>query len=177
MPSFSSTLDLLRRWSNPYVVAFKAIPLIALAPILTIWFDNSMLGKVVMSCLICFFPIVVSATTGLRDVSPSSLDLMHSLYANWWQILIKVRLPAAAPHIFAALKVASTLSIIGSIVAELTGADKGIGYLIIVSSYRLDTPAMFAAIIVSAAAGILFFFSIAWAERKVLNWHQAYQVH
>jgi len=158
----------------PYIILLKAVPLIAIAPILILWFGNGMSGKIVMSALICFFPIVVSTTVGLRDISPASLDLMHSLSASRRQILTKIRFPAAAPHIFSALKVASTLSVIGSIVGELAGADRGIGYLILVSSYRMDTASMFAAVILCAIAGLLFFGAISIVERRVLRWHQAY---
>ena len=163
------------RVAYPYIVAFKAVPLIALAPLLVLWFGNGMLSKVVMSALICFFPIVVSTALGLRDVSPAALDLMHSLSASRWQILTKLRFPSAAPHVFSALKVASTLSIIGSIVGELAGADRGIGYLIIVSSYRLETSAMFAAIVASAVAGVVLFGLISLLERRVCAWHHAYR--
>lgn len=159
----------------PYIVILKAVPLIALAPILVLWFGNGLWAKTVMSALICFFPIVVSTTIGLRDVSPAALDLMRSLSASRRQILVKIRLPAAAPHIFSALRVASTLSIIGSIVAELAGADKGIGYLILVSTYRMDTNVMFAAVVFCALAGLLFFSAITLMERRILKWHQAYQ--
>lgn len=158
----------------PYIILFKAVPLIAIAPILILWFGNGMFGKIVMSALICFFPIVVSATIGLRDVSPASLDLMNSLSASRRQILLKIRFPAAAPHIFSALKVASTLSVIGSIVGELSGADRGIGNLILISSYRMDTVSMFAAVICCAVAGLLFFGVISLVERRMLRWHQAY---
>ncbi len=159
----------------PYVVAFKAIPLIAMAPLLIVWFGNGLSAKVIMSAMICFFPIVVSTTVGLRDVSSASLDLMHSLSASRWQILMMVRLPSAGPHIFAALKVASTLSVIGAIVAELTGADRGLGYLIVVSSYRMETAALFAAILASALAGVSLFGIISLAEKRLLSWHQAFR--
>jgi len=163
------------RLAYPYVVAFKAIPLIAMAPLLIVWFGNGLSAKVIMSAMICFFPIVVSTTVGLRDVSSASLDLMHSLSASKWQILMMVRLPGAGPHIFAALKVASTLSVIGAIVAELTGADRGLGYLIVVSSYRMETAALFAAILASALAGVSLFGVLAFAERRLLSWHQAFR--
>ena len=163
------------RLAYPYIVALKAVPLVAIAPLLVIWFGNGLTSKIIMSALICFFPIVVSTSIGSKDVSPAALDLMHSLSASRWQILTKLRFPSSAPHVFASLKVASTLSIIGSIVAEMAGADRGLGYLIMMSNNRLDTPAMFAAILLSALAGISFFGILSMIERRVLSWHHVFQ--
>lgn len=164
---------IVERSVYPYMIALKAIPIVAIAPLLIVWFGNGLAGKVIMAALVCFFPIIVNATIGLRSVEPEALDLMHSLSASQWQILLKVRFPSALPYIFSALKISSTLSVIGAIVAELAGSDRGIGYMILVSSYRLETTTMFSAIFAVSLGGIIFFGVIALLEKCFLSWHQS----
>jgi len=161
----------------PYAIAFKAIPLVAIAPLLVLWFGSGLMGKVVMASTISFFPILVNATIGLKSIDPEALDLMKSLSASRMQILIKLRLPIALPHIFSALKISSTLSVIGAIVAEMSGATQGIGHAIMVASYGLETPTLFAGIVSSSLGSILFFKAIAFVENKVLTWHDSSQLY
>ncbi|MDI6798126.1 MAG: ABC transporter permease, partial [Desulfatibacillaceae bacterium] len=101
----------------PYTIALKAVPLVAIAPLLTLWFGTGFLGKVIMAATISFFPIIVNATIGLKSVDPEALHLMRSLSASRLQILLKLRLPSSLPYIFSGLKISSTLSVIGAIVA------------------------------------------------------------
>jgi len=148
---------LISRIFYPYTVALKSIPLIALAPLLVLWFGYGIVGKVVMSAIIAYFPLVVNATTGLNEIDRERLALMESLSAGKIEILFKLRFPSAMPHIFAALKISTSLSVVGAIVAELTGAKQGLGFTILMASYNIDTPLLFCAIILAAIIGITFF--------------------
>lgn len=156
------------RWMEtslyPYTIALKSVPIVAVAPLLVLWFGYGLWGKVVMASTVAFFPLVVNATLGLKAVNTESLDLMHSLSASKWQILIKLRFPTAVPYILSALKISSTMAVVGAIVGELAGARRGIGYLILVSSYNLDTSLLFAAITLASFIGIAFFAAVAVLE-------------
>jgi len=150
---------------SPYFVALQAVPIVATAPLLIIWFGNGILSKIVMAALICFFPMVVNSTAGLKSISTDELDLMHLFSASRFQIFFKLRLPASLPFLFSGLKISAILSVIGAIVAELAGAEKGLGFQILISSYQTDTPVMFAAIIFSSLIGILFYNTVILIEK------------
>ena len=154
----------LERSLYHYAIALKSVPVIAVAPLLVLWFGYGVGGKVVMAAIISFFPLVVNATIGLKAVDAEALELMRSLSASPMQILLKLRIPNALPYIFSALKISSALAVVGAIVGELTGAPRGIGFVILISSYNIDTPKLFAAIIAASVAGILFFGLVAWVE-------------
>jgi NitT/TauT family transport system permease protein len=156
---------ILERSIAPYFVALQAVPIVATAPLLIIWFGNGLLSKVIMAAMICFFPMVINTTVGLKDIPEDALDLMRMLSASRRQIFLKLRLPASLPFIFSGLKISATLSVIGAVVAELAGATQGIGFQIMVSSYRTDTPMLFAAVLFSALTGILFYYAVVAAER------------
>lgn len=160
----------IERAAYPWAIVLNTIPIIAIAPLLTIWMGFGLAPKVAISAIICFFPMLVTSTRGLRAVSPQALELMRILSASKWDVFLKVRLPSSLPYVFSGLKVASTLSVIGAIVAEFTGADRGIGYLVMAASYRLDTKLMFAGIAYSSAAGILFFNLVSGLEKLLLHW-------
>lgn len=155
----------------PFLVVSQTIPKIAIAPLLLIWFGYGILPKVIVSAMMCFFPIVVNTTKGLKSVDQELLDLMESYGATWIQTLIKVKFPAALPYIFAALKVAITLSVIGAVVGEFVGSDAGLGYLILQADANLDTSLMFAELICLSLMGICLFGTIGFIERRVLSWH------
>lgn len=156
----------------PYAVALKSTPLIAIAPLLVVWFGNGVLSKVVMSALVAFFPVLVNTVDGLSSFEPELLDLMRSLSASRWQILRKIRLPNSLPSLFSALKIASSLAVVGAVIGEFTGATIGIGHLINTSSYYLRTDVMFAGIAMISLSGIAFFGAIAYLERRVVFWHK-----
>lgn len=160
---------LIERSISPLFVALQAVPLIAISPLLIIWFGNGLASKVVMAAIACFFPMVINTAAGLKSVQHESLALMRVLSATESQIFWKLRLPTAMPYIFSGLKISATLSVIGAVVAELAGATRGIGFQVLMSSYQTDTPMLFAAVIFSALTGILFFQSIALMEARVLK--------
>ncbi len=161
---------LVERSLYPWAVVLQTVPIVAIAPLLTIWFGFGLSPKIVIAAIICFFPMLVNSTRGLRAISPQALELMRILSASRADIFVRLRLPSSLPYVFSGLKVASTLSVIGAIVAEFTGADRGIGYLVVAASYRIDTRLMFAGIALSSAAGILFFNLISGLERLLLRW-------
>lgn len=156
----------------PYAIALKSTPLIALAPVIVLWAGSGFASKVVMSALVAFFPVLVAGLRGLREVDPEALDLMHSLGATRWQVLVKIRIPGSLGYLFAALKVASSLAVVGAIIGELVGSTRGIGHLINKSSYYLETPLVFAAIAFISLAAVAFFGAIAYLEKKLVFWQE-----
>lgn len=154
----------------PYAIALKATPLYVLAPVLVIWFGNGIMSKIVMSALVAFFPVLVGAVKGFTAIELEALDLFRSLSASEGQIFIKLRFPNALPYILPALKIATTLAVVGATIAEFTGASRGIGHLIVNSSYYLETSLMFAGIIFISVTGVLFFYLIGFIEKKVVFW-------
>jgi NitT/TauT family transport system permease protein len=141
----------------PYMIGLKSMPLVAIAPLLVIWFGYGIFGKVIMAAFIAFFPLVVNATIGMNSVEEDALDLMRSFSATRLSILLKLRLPASVPFILSALKISSGLAVVGAIVAELTGAREGLGFSIMMATYNIDTPTLFATIFLASGVGIVFF--------------------
>jgi NitT/TauT family transport system permease protein len=154
----------------PYAVALKSTPLIAIAPLLVLWFGNGLLSKIVMSALVAFFPVLVNSAIGLTAVDPEALDLMKSLSASGWQVLTKIRIPNSLSYLLAGLKIASSLAVVGAVIGEFTGATEGIGHLINTSSYYLETPLMFAGVLMICLGGVLFFGLMAYLEKKIVFW-------
>lgn len=154
----------------PYAIALKTVPIVAIAPLLVVWFGNGILPKVIVTAIISFFPVVVNTTKGLRNVDPEAFDLFDSMSASRRQVFFKLRVPSSLPYLFAALRISSTLAVIGAIVGEFSGSDRGLGFFIMVSSYRLETVDMFVGILLSSFLGILFFYSVALVERLVIPW-------
>jgi NitT/TauT family transport system permease protein len=138
--------------------------------VLVIWFGNGLLSKIVMAATVAFFPVLVNAVKGLMAIDAEAADLMKSFSASKVQVLMKIRLPASLGYIFAALKIASALAVVGAVIGEFTGATRGIGNIIKTSSYYFDAPLMFAAIGTLALGGILFFALVALLERRVVFW-------
>lgn len=156
----------------PLAIVIKVTPIVAVAPVLVILFGFGTEPKVVVAALISFFPMLVNALTGFRDVSPGALEFMRSLRASPWQLFWKLRLPSALPYLFAALKVTYPLALIGAVVAEWFTGDRGLGLVIFVSNYNLDTPTLFAAIGVLALTGVTLNILLSLAERRLLFWHE-----
>jgi NitT/TauT family transport system permease protein len=156
----------------PYAIAMKAIPLVALAPIVVAWFGGDLISKVILAAVISFFPILVNAVDGLKNTEPEALDLMKSFSASRWSIFAKLQWPGARPQIFAGLKIASSFSVVGAVVAEFVSAQSGIGFIIKSSSYYLDTDLTFAAIFVAALMGLIFFGVIVWSQSVFVSWRK-----
>ncbi len=162
----------LRRALYPLVIASQTIPVIAIAPLLVVWFGYDMMPKVVMTALIAFFPVVVNTVDGLEATDPDLLDLMRLLQADWWQTFRKARFPAALPFIFSGLKIAAAISVIGAVIGEWVGADRGLGFLMIRANAQLRTDLIFASIVILSAMGILLFLAVCALERISMPWER-----
>jgi ABC-type nitrate/sulfonate/bicarbonate transport system permease component len=147
----------LERGVFPYIIVSNSIPIIAIIPLLTIWFGFGISPKIMIAAIITFFPIVTNTTRGLKSADPRVLDFMHSINATRWQIFSKIQFPSALPYIFAAFKIAASLSLVGAVVGEFYGADRGLGYLVITSATQLQTDLLFVAITVLAVLGVGLF--------------------
>lgn len=156
----------------PYAIALKTTPILAMAPLLILWFGTGIVSKIAASAIVCFFPILVNTVKGLKTIDDEYLDLLKSFSANKYQIFIKLRLPNSLPYIFSALKISTGLAVVGAIVGEFVGAKEGIGFIILTSTYHLETTTMFASIIISALGGILFFYLISLLEKQIVFWQK-----
>jgi NitT/TauT family transport system permease protein len=156
----------------PYVIASQMVPVIALGPIVYSMFKDENVARVLIAAYVTFFPVTVNTLKGLRSVDPNALALMASYAASRGQVYTKLRIPAAMPYVFQALKIAATASVIGAIVVELMGAQQGIGVTILRTQYYGPANAykLWAAIVVASLLGVLFFQAVALAERIVLRW-------
>ncbi|MGC8855735.1 MAG: ABC transporter permease [Anaerolineae bacterium] len=162
----------LERLLSPYLVASQAVPLVAIAPLLVIWFGPGMFSKVLICALIVFFPVLVNTVVGVRAVPPALYDLMHSLRASRGQILQKLEIPAALPVFLGGLRIGATLSVIGAVVGELVGADRGLGFLINVGRGQYDTALVFVAVFALIALALALYGMVAWVEARVLVWQE-----
>jgi NitT/TauT family transport system permease protein len=160
----------LERVLSPYLVASQAVPLVAIAPLLVIWFGPGMFSKVLICALIVFFPVLVNTVVGVRAVPTALHDLMRSLRATRTQILLKLEIPAALPVFLGGLRVGATLSVIGAVVGELVGADMGLGFLVNVGRGQYDTALVFVAVFTLIVLALGLYGLVAWAEKKLLRW-------
>ena len=151
----------------PLLVSSQAMPKVAVAPLLIVWFGFGLLPKVLIAFLIAFFPIVINTMVGFKEVDRGLADVFRSVSANERQLFMKLRLPYAMPYIFAGLRIATTLSVLGAIVAEWLAASNGLGYLVLSGSFNFNTARSFAAIIALAVIGTGFFALMSWIERLV----------
>lgn len=160
----------LDRAVMPFAIALKTTPIVAMAPLLLLWLGNGIAPKVASAALICFFPVLVNAIKGFTALEEGEEDLFRIYGASRTAALFKLRFYRAAPYIFSALKVSSSLAVVGAIVGEFVGANRGIGYVILVASYHLETARMFAALVVAAAAGVGFYLVLSYLDRKLIFW-------
>jgi NitT/TauT family transport system permease protein len=159
----------------PALVALNAVPKIAIAPLLVIWMGFGLGPKVVMVILICFFPIVISTTTGLKSTPAELVELSRSLPSSALQEFVRFRFPWSLPYVFVGLKVAITLAVIGAVVGEFVGATKGLGYVIVASGQSADTTLAFAAVVLLSVMSILLFYGIALVQRFLVPWSEEQQ--
>ncbi|MEJ7901044.1 MAG: ABC transporter permease [Thermomicrobiales bacterium] len=166
----SSTI--LRRAIYPLIIASQTIPMVALAPLMLIWFGYGLLPKILITALIGFFPIAVNTVDGLRSADREMLALLRSMGASGGQRFRMVRVPAALPLIFSGARIAITFCVIGAVFAELVGASQGLGYLMERSAAQFQTSRVFACIVILALMGIGLFSLIALIERLALPWRR-----
>jgi NitT/TauT family transport system permease protein len=164
-------VPLIERLFYPIVVAFNAIPKVALAPVFVVWFGYGYMPRVLLTASVALFPVLISTISGLIAVDPDLLRLAAALRAKRSRIFIHVRLPQALPTIFAGIKVATSLAVIGSIIAEFIASDKGWGHMLVQASGNLDTTIMFAVLLVLALVASALFYTVAFLERFFISWH------
>jgi len=157
----------------PIAIAVKTTPIVAIAPLLVIWLGTGWWSKIVAAILICFFPVLVNTVKGLKAADREYCELFETMGADRSQEFRKLRVPFCLPYLFSALKISSSLAVVGAIVGEFVGATQGLGYLIIISSAHLETATLFSAILAAAFAGIVMFYAIGFAERRLIFWSTA----
>jgi ABC-type nitrate/sulfonate/bicarbonate transport system permease component len=162
----------LERAVYPIVIASQTVPIIAIAPVLVIWFGFGLLPKVVVIALIAFFPVAVNTVDGLKGTDPDLLALARSLGAPRWRTFLKVQLPASLPMFFTGAKMAAAVSVIGAILGEWVGASEGLGYLVLRSSAQFLTARLFAAVVILSVMGVALFYAVALVERWMTPWRQ-----
>ncbi|HEX7173103.1 MAG TPA: ABC transporter permease [Candidatus Limnocylindria bacterium] len=161
---------LVERVLSPYLVAAQAVPILALAPLLDIWFGGGLLARVVICALIVFFPIAIATMVGIRSTDPLLDELLRSLGANGRQRTRLLEIPSALPVLFGGLRVGVTLAVIGAVVAEWAGASVGLGVLINIANQGLfDTPLMFVALATLALIGLVFYGLVVLVERRLVS--------
>lgn len=160
----------LEKVLSPYLVASQAIPVVAIAPLLVIWLGDGILSKVVICALIVYFPVLVNTVVGVRAVPLALYDLMHSIRATRWQILLKLEVPASLPIMLGGLRIGATLSVIGAIVGELVDAEQGLGFLLQLGDFQYDTSMVFVAVFMLIALALSMYGVVTLLERKFLKW-------
>ncbi len=161
---------LAERLLSPYLVAAQATPILALAPLIALWFGTGLASKLVITTLIVFFPVAVATMVGVRSVDPRLLEMASSFRATGWQTITRVEIPAALPAILGGMRVGVTLAVIGAIVGEWVGGDSGLGVLInIARSSLFDIPLMFAALATLALIGVSLYLVMVLIERRLVG--------
>ena len=158
----------LEAFFMPLLVSLNMIPKVALGPLIIVWFKYGVFPNSLMAFSICVFPILLTTARGLREIEPELLDLVRSLKGSRWQLFAKIQLPGALPYIFSGMKVGAILAVAGAIVGEFLGSDKGLGYLMLQVQVTLDTPAMFMAVLLITALGMLLYGLVLVLERLLV---------
>jgi NitT/TauT family transport system permease protein len=162
----------IERVLSPYVVASQSIPIVAIAPLLIIWFGPGVLSKILISALIVFFPVLINTIVGLRSVPDELHELMGSLKSTRWQTFRLLEVPAALPVFLGGLRIGATLSVIGAVVGELVGADRGLGFLINVGRGQYDTALVFVAVFTLIGMALTLYGLVVLLEARLLSWQQ-----
>lgn len=162
----------------PYAVLMQVTPIVAIAPLIIIWVDNTTWALTICAVIIAIFPIISNTTLGLRSVDPNLLSMFRMYRTSRWQELVRLRIPSALPYFFGGLRISSGLALIGAVVAEFVagtgGAKAGLAYLILQSGYNLQIPRMFAALILITLTGIALFALMVWLSDLALkSWHES----
>ncbi len=158
---------------SPYLVASQAIPVVAIAPLLIIWFSPGLFSKVLIASLIVFFPVLVNTVVGVRAVPQDLRDLMRSLRATRWQTLRLLEIPASLPVFLGGLRIGATLSVIGAVVGELIGANRGLGFLIGIGRGQYDTALVFVAVFTLVVLALSLYGTVILLERRLLAWQSS----
>ena len=154
----------------PVVLFFNTIPILALSPIIILIFGLGMTPKIVIAAVICFFPTLINMIRGLDSATHNEHELFHVLSASRWEIFWRLRMPRALPMLFSSLRIASATAVIGAIVGEWIGSDKGLGALIIQATFNYQSDRLYAAIVLSSCLSILLFLAVIAVERRVIRY-------
>jgi NitT/TauT family transport system permease protein len=157
----------------PLAIAMKVTPLVAIGPVLIVIFGFGTTPKIFLAALLCFFPMLVNALTGFRDVDPGALEFMRSLRATPWSIFWKLRAPSSLPYVLSALRITYPLALVGAVIAEWFTGNRGLGYVVYSAAQNLRTPELFSAIAVLALIGVAINIALSLLERRVLFWHES----
>jgi NitT/TauT family transport system permease protein len=168
-----SQMPKLEALLEPYVAALQSVPKVAVAPIIVVWLGFGISSKVMIICLLTFFPVLVTSIAGFKAVDPDRVDLLRSLSATPWQIFRKAKFPSALPYIFAGLNMAAAFSVVGAVVGEFVGAQAGLGVLILQMEAQADTGGSFAVCVVLSVIGIALTALLRRVQRRVLHWMPA----
>lgn len=160
----------VERLIYPYVVAFQAIPKLAIAPIIVIWLGFGIASKIAVVATIVFFPVAANTIEGLKSADPARVEMLSAFGANKWQIFRMLRLRSALPFLFAGLDVGVLLAVLGAVVAEWVGAKSGLGNLILKLTYTLDMGSMFAVLVILSLMGVLAHLIVQFFQRRVIFW-------
>jgi len=167
---------LVEQTMYPYVVALQTLPKIAIAPLIIVWFGFGISSKVIIAAMVGFFPVLVNVIVGLKTIDQSKLDLMRSLNATRWQTFRLVKFPNALPFVFAGLDIAIVFSVLGAIVGEFVGAQRGLGNLILQFNFSLDIAGVFAVLILLSVMGVALHLIMQAIQRRVIFWAEPEQV-
>ncbi len=170
---FLAKNQVVERLLAPYLVALQSVPVVAIAPLLVIWFGSGQTSKVLVCALIVFFPVLINTIVGVRSVDEDLRDLMRSLQASKWQTFYMLDLPAALPVLFGGLKIGVTLAVIGAVVGEFVGADQGLGFLINQARGLFNTPLVFVAIFSLVTIALILYGLVTLLEAWSLRWRRA----
>lgn len=162
----------LERALYPVAVAVRTLPIVAIAPILVLMLGNGYAPKIAIAALITFFPTLVNMVEGLESADPQAMELMHVLSASRSEVFRYVRWPSSLPYLFSAMRIASTSSVLGALVAEWIGTNKGLGYLIVLTTYDFRTALLYAAMVVTSAVALAFFFLVSILESLLVRWER-----
>jgi NitT/TauT family transport system permease protein len=163
----------LERALAPYVVASQSIPVVAIAPLLVIWFGPGLLSKVLICALIVFFPVLINTVVGLHTVPNELRELMRSLRASRWQTFRLLELPASLPVFLGGLRIGATLAVIGAVVGEFVNSDRGLGFLITIGRGEYDTALVFVGVIALVAMALVLYGLVLLLESRMLWWRKA----
>jgi NitT/TauT family transport system permease protein len=167
---------LVEQTMYPYLVALQTLPKIAIAPLIIVWFGFGISSKVVIAAMVGFFPVLVNVIVGLKNVDQAKLDLMRSLDATRWQTFRLVKFPNALPFVFAGLDVAVVFSVLGAIVGEFVGAQRGLGNLILQFNFGLDIAGVFAVMILLSIMGVALHLIMQFIQKRVIFWAEPDEV-
>jgi NitT/TauT family transport system permease protein len=162
--------DASRKVSMPLFVFINSLPIIAIAPILVLWSGYGLKTNILIAFLVSFFPVVINTLAGLAAIEEELLDLVKYLHGTKLQVFLKLRIPNSLPYIFTGLKICSTMCVVGAIVGEFIASDKGLGYIIINSQYTMDSPPIYAGLMLVSLFGVSLFGLVGLAERILMPW-------